>query len=93
MLKKEMIIENFRVKSSQYWVIKTKKAIIISHLKYKYLNILVEDCQHTKELAEKLGVSWKSAFRRLKELEKLGLVIRTDKKMWKLNLNKNVIAI
>ncbi len=94
MLKKEMIIENFRVKSSEYWIIKTKKAVIISHLKYKYLNILMEDCQHTNELAEKMGVSWKTAFNRLNELEKIGLVKRNENKIWEIaKSSKKVIVI
>lgn len=92
-LKKEGIIVNYRIKSKDYWIL-NNGAILISAIKYKYLHILKNDPKRTKDLASEAGVCWKAAFKRLKELEKLGLVKRRSDKMWETtNLDKEVTLI
>jgi len=93
-LKKERLIKNFRVRSKDYWTLESKKIILISAIKYKYLNILKKDPKRTKDIAEEAGVCFKAAFNRLKELKKLGLVKRNKDKTWEtLNVNKKVVVI
>jgi predicted transcriptional regulator len=82
-LKKEEILQNFRVGSKDYWIKKNKKVLVISAIKQKYLKALATS-KSTKELSAKFNVCWKAAFRRLKELENLGLVIQCENKQWKL---------
>jgi len=93
-LKKEGIIRNFRVKSKDYWILSNKNYILISGIKYKYLNILKNDSKRMKDIAEEVGVCSKATFNRLKELEKLGLVKRNKNKTWRrMHPNKKVIVI
>jgi len=93
-LKKERLIRNFRVRSKDYWTLESKKIILISAIKYKYLNILKKDSKRTKDIAEEAGVCFKSASNRLKELKKLSLVKRNKDRTWEaLKVNKKVIVI
>ncbi len=93
-LKKEWEISNFRVKSKDYWIRNDQKVIIVSKIKQKYLNLLKESNKTTEEISSKLKICWKSAFRRLKELEKLRLVKRGKNKIWEvIHVNKKVVVI
>ena len=94
LFKKEENIENFRVRSKDYWIRKDQKIIIISRLKHNYLNFLGDLDRTTKDFSKRFKVDWKSSFRRLKELEKLGLVKRNQDKIWRrLNVTKKVIPL
>jgi hypothetical protein len=79
-LKKQGKINNFRVRSTDYWT-NNLDSVIISKLKNQYLSFL--DCpKETSEFAKYFKVNWKSSFRRLKELEALGLVNQKEGKKW-----------
>ncbi len=91
-LKKEDLIENFRVGSVDYWIRKDKNKIIISQLKRDYLNFLGSEEKPTSMFNRHFDVDWKSSYKRLKELEKLGLVERLANKKWK-RLYKNKVLI
>ena len=93
LLKKARLITNFKVKNRSYWIRKDRKIIIVSKIKEKYLRILKENPQLTSQIAKKLGVCWKSAFRRLKELEKLGLVKQNNNKEWVILKNKQEVSV
>jgi len=81
-LKKKKIVNNFRVGSKGYWIRNDQDTIIISKLKKRYLDLLDKGGNTTKEIAKYFKVNDRSAFRRLKELEKLGLVKRKEDKEW-----------
>jgi len=82
-LKKEGIIQIFRVKSKTYWIKSNQNKIIISKIKEKYLKSLKKREKTTAELAKEINVNRRSAFRRLKELQKLNLVDRDSKGLWR----------
>jgi len=93
-LKKSNIIQDFRVRSVNYWIRKDQKIIIISSLKGKYLDFLGNTNKNTKVFSIQFNVNWRSAFKRLKELEKLGLVKRERDKTWrKTNMKEKVILL
>lgn len=93
-LKKLSKIKNFRVKNKDFWIRKDQNLIILSHLKYDYLLYLKDSEKNTQEISDKFKVCWKSAFNRLKELEKLGLVARNRDKNWRLKqTNKEIMKI
>ena len=93
-LKNKGIINNFRSGSKSFWIRNDQNIIIISNLKKKYLNILMKGNKNTTEIANYFNVDFKSSFRRLKELENLGLVRRKEDKKWeKLNPDKKVIVL
>ena len=81
--KKEGILQIFRVKSKAYWIKSDQNKIIISKIKEKYLKSLKKKEKTTRELAKEIGVCWKSAYRRLTELQKLNLVDKDSKGLWK----------
>lgn len=83
-LKIEGKINNFRVRSKDYWIRNDQNIVIISKLKEKYLDFQTKSDKTTKEIANYFKVNYKSSFRRLKELEKLGLVRRNKDKTWKI---------
>jgi len=91
-LKKKKQVINFRVKSVDYWILTNQNRLIISKIKQKYLKKL-NTIRSTKELANAFGVCWKSAFRRLKELEKLGLVIQDKNKQWSVCPHKEKVIV
>lgn len=92
-LKKEGKVINFKAGKSNYWIRTDNNSIIISKLKNKYLNQLNSSNQ-TSLIAKKMNVSYKSAFNRLKELEKLGLVKRQADKTWKvIKTSKTLIIV
>lgn len=71
-LKKEHKINNFKIGSIDYWT--NQNIILISQTKEKYIKLLSMGYKRTSDFAKQLNVGWKSASKRLKELEKLGLV-------------------
>jgi len=92
-LKKEKKINNFRVKSQDYWVRNDQQVIIISKLKEKYLKLL-EKYNKTQQFANYFDVDHRSAYKRLKELEELGLVKRNINKEWRrIKIEKEIITI
>ena len=91
-LKKQGVINNFRVKSVDYWT-KNKDLVIISKLKNDYL-LLLDMPKQTAELARYFKVDWKSSFKRLQELQNLNLIRRQNDGRWiKLETNKEILAI
>lgn len=92
--KKSNLIINYRIGSCDYWIKKSSNTLLISKTKQKYLNVLKNNPLTTKEISVIFKVCWKSSFRRLKELEKLGLAKRANNKRWyKTKTNKKVIVI
>jgi len=91
-LKKKEKIWNFRVGSKDYWT-NESKLIIISKLKKGYL-LLLESPKKVSEMAKHFGVDYKSSYRRIKELKRLGLVKRKENKEWiKREVKNKVLAI
>lgn len=90
-LKKEQRIKNFRVRSKTYWT-KNKDLIIISDIKKRYLELLNAGSSSTQDIAKALNITWKAANKRLKELEKLGLV-RKQAGSWMLANNKKEVIV
>jgi len=93
-LKKKGIITNFRSGIRSYWIRNDQNTIIISKLKMEYLNHLINSKKSTMEIAKYFNVGFQSSKRRLKELEKQGLVKRNGDKRWeRLNSDKKVIVL
>ncbi|MBI2541502.1 winged helix-turn-helix transcriptional regulator [Candidatus Woesearchaeota archaeon] len=93
-LKDKGIIKNFRSGSRSYWIRNDQNAAIISKLKNDYLNFLSKDKKTTSEIAKYFNVGFQSSNRRLKELEKQGLIKRNSDKKWeKLNFAEKVIVL
>jgi hypothetical protein len=91
--KKEGKIINFCVCSKAYWIRKDSGVILISKIKNKYINLLKNSSKTTQQLAKELKVCWKSSFKRLSELKKLGLVAQKDKRWKLLNCDKKVVPL
>lgn len=90
-LKKRGVIYNFRVGSVDYWV--TGNVIIISKKKKAYLNYISVP-RLTSNCASFFKVTFKSAAKRLEELEKLGLAERLPTKQWKaINTEKKLFVV
>ena len=92
-LKKLDHVENYKVRSKDYWIRKDQNKIIISSVKLNYLNILKNAKMSTKEISKEFNVCWQSSFRRLKELEKLGLVKIDKNKNWSIQKTKRGIVV
>jgi len=90
-LHKKDEVKNFRVHSVNFWVNKNVKIILISKRKQQILDLL-NIPRKTSEISKLLKISWKSVFRRLKELEELNLVKRLDGLWYKIKTEKEVIA-
>ena len=91
-LKKQGKINNFRVRSVDYWT-KDKDLVIISKLKNDYL-LFLDMLKQTSEFAKHFKVNWKSSFRRLEELKNLNLVRREKDGRWiKLPTDKRILII
>lgn len=92
-LKKENKIFNYRVYSKTYWIRKDQNVIIISKRKEKILKFL-KNPRLTSEVADNFKITWKAAFRRLKELNKLNLIIQDTKGYWsKQKCKKKVMVL
>lgn len=81
-LEKEGKIQKFYVESKCYWIKAEQNKIVISKIKNKYLTTLKDNRQTTGELSKEIGVCWKAAYRRLKELQKLNLVEKDSTGNW-----------
>lgn len=92
MLNRESLVEKFRVRSTYYWILSNRNIVIISKTKWRILKLLNKP-RRVYELAEHLGVSWKSPFRRLKELEKLKLVKQKGDLWYKTPIKKEVMVL
>lgn len=93
-LKKSGQLEVFKIKSKSYWIKTDSNKIIISKIKNYYLKSLNMHEKNTTVLSKEIGVCWKSANNRLKELQKLNLVIRDSKRFWQpVNTNKEVVVL
>ncbi|MFQ5722126.1 MAG: hypothetical protein ACE5GI_06515 [Candidatus Aminicenantales bacterium] len=90
-LKRRGMVKNFRVGSKDYWI-KSKNVAIISKRKSEILELLNMP-RKTVYVANRLEVTWKAAFRRLKELEKLDLVKRKNNLWYLTQINKQVIVL
>jgi len=91
-LKNENKIITFRVRSTNYWVKSDRNIIVISKRKQKILRFLNKP-QRTSDIAKEMDINWKAANKRLKELEKLGLV-KNESNMWnRIYLDKEVKAL
>jgi predicted transcriptional regulator len=94
MLKDEGKVQNFRIKSRAFWVRTDQNVILLSCVKREYLRLLKKNRKLiTAFVARKLNVDWYSAYRRLKELEKLKLVKRGLDGGWKLCATSKRIQI
>jgi len=92
-LKKEGTIIDFRVQSKSYWIRKDQNLIILSKRKLNILEFL-KTPRLTSEVAKSFNINWKTAFRRLKELKKLNLIIQDKNAYWrKQKCKKKVISI
>ncbi len=90
-LKKENKIRNYRVKSKDYWIRDDQRTIIISKVKEKLLHIL-KGPMTTADIARLRHTRWQTTFKSLKGLEKLGLIMRMDDKVWKrISANQKII--
>lgn len=91
-LKKEGKITNFRVRSKDYWIRGSQNLIIVSSVKGRILDA-TDTPRTTAFVANKLGVTWQNAFKRLTEMERLGLIRRGETGWEKVNIAKNVLVI
>jgi predicted transcriptional regulator len=80
-LENEQKIKHFRVRSTDYWVLRSAEIVLLSKIKQEYLKHLEKPLK-ISQLAEIFSVCWKSANNRIKELEKLGLVAKHGR-LWK----------
>jgi len=91
LLKQKRKIKNFRVKSKDYWT-NNPNIAIISKIKKNYLEILSKP-KLTSEIAKEFKVDWKSSFRRLNELKKLGFVNKQKDNTWIRQLTEKKVII
>lgn len=93
-LKKRGIVRTFRVRSKNYWISADQNVVIISDVKEKYFKLLKRGDRTTKELAKEFDVCWKSAHRRLMELQKLDIVTKNSNGLWNvIPIKKEVIVL
>jgi hypothetical protein len=91
-LEDEDKIKPFKVRSKVYWIRTDQNLVIISSIKQNYLNLL-DNYNKTYEFAREMQVDWKSAYRRLNELKKLGLVSLKEDKWERLPTTKRLVVI
>lgn len=93
-LKDEGLIENYRIRSKDYWIKKEENKIIISKIKAKYIKLINLGYKKTSEIAQRSDKSPRSVQKRLYELERLGILYRDSNKEWLIsNQNKEVLMI
>ena len=92
MLKDENKVQNFKIRSKVFWIRTDQNVILLSSLKREYLRLLKKNIKLTTAfIAKKLNVGYISAYRRLKELEKLKLVKIGSNGKWELCIiNKRI---
>lgn len=91
--RKNKKIVTYRCGSKNYWIRTDKNSLLISRRKQTYLNALKNGSETTQEIAKELNVGWKASFRRMTELQRLGLVTNEDKRWKLLNCDMKVIVI
>jgi len=92
-LEKEAKIRKFYVGSKCYWIQNEQNKIVISKIKDKYLKLLKDNRKNTAELAKEIGVCWKTAYRRLSELQKLKLVDKDSIGNWVILYPKREVIV
>jgi hypothetical protein len=92
-LHNEKRIKQFKVHSKTYWIQSTSTIIIISDVKMKYLELLKTSKKTTAELASIFKVNWKSAHKRLLEMQTLGLVSQIKNAWQSTTANKEIIVL
>ena len=92
-LKNEAKVQKFNVRSKCYWIRANQNKIIISQIKKRYLSLVKNSRKTTVELSKEIGVCWKSAFRRLTELQKLNLVVRDPEGLWNFVESKKEVIV
>lgn len=90
-LKKEGKIKDFVVRSKHYWLTTESNLVPISNRKKTILDCLASP-KRTCEIAKTLKIDGKSALRRLRELDGLGLVSRNDYYWHKIQTNNEVMV-
>lgn len=91
-LKKSGKVQNYRVRSKDYWIRNDQNTIIISKVKKKYLDKL-DKFDRTFEFENEFDVCWKASNKILSGLQRLGLVKRNQNKIWeKVDTGKKVIT-
>lgn len=89
-LKKYGKVKNYRVGSSSYWT-GNKNIVIISDRK-KFIIETLKTPKRTSEISKLMQADFKSASRRLKELERLNLVRRYNGLWSKRPIDKEVVV-
>ncbi len=92
-LKEEGLIERFRVRSKDYWIKREKNKVIISKLKVSYLKLISHGYNRTYMMVKKADKSFRSVQKRLKELERLGLINRNNNKEWRICDNSKELIV
>ncbi len=91
-LKNQGLVNEFRVRSISYWINSKHNIVIISNTKSKILKFLNEP-KKVYEISKHSKVSWKSSFKRLKELERLNLVRHENNLWYKVGTDKEVMVL
>lgn len=92
-LKKNRLVSNFPVRSKHYWVCSDADVIVISDVKKNYLDALRDSPKNTTELAKFSYRSFRSAKKRLTELERLGLIERNKFNKWQIVTTSKKIIV
>jgi transposase len=94
LFKKEGTLQRYKIGSNAYWIRTDQKKILISRIKQKYLCSLKKRKKKITELAKEFNICWKTAYRRLFELQKLHLVQQDDSGFWEyVPTSKEVIVL
>ncbi|MCX6670639.1 MAG: hypothetical protein NTX92_01790 [Euryarchaeota archaeon] len=94
LLRNEGTLQRYKIRSDAYWIRTDQKKIIISRVKQNYLSSLKKRKKKISELAKEFNVCWKSAYRRLNELQKLQLVQQDNNRFWEyVPTTKEVIVL
>lgn len=90
-LERKNLVQKFKVRSTYYWFRTGDDTVIISRQKNRILKLLDEP-KRVFEIAAASGKTWKPVFRRLQELERLGLVKNTTSGWSQVRTKKRVIT-
>ncbi len=87
-------VENYRVRSRNYWIRTDQNSVIISDVKLEYLELLRKERRKAYKIARYFDVNHGSATKNLRGLERLGLVNRGEDDRWRIRkTDKKVIVI
>jgi len=84
--------QKFKVRSTYFWFRPGNDMVLISIQKGKILKLL-DRPRRVFEIADAVHRTWKSVFRRLNELEHLGLVRQTKVGWFRVRSRRKVVAI